>query len=116
MRSVVDALMGWRVQGLRQRERILPVGALVTVVGELAHADAPGSYSSFGGPGLKGCVRSGEGRMLVLQACVAVQAFSSCAPPLCVFLRRPPLLQEHASSHAFFSAALRAAGKDVNLT
>ena len=55
--------MGWRVLGLRHRERILPVGALVTVIGELAQSDAGGG----GGPAFEGCVPSGKGRVLVLQ-------------------------------------------------
>lgn len=65
-RRALDALMGWRVLGLRQRERILPVGALVTVIGELAQSDAPGSGAAVG-PAFKGCMTSGKGRVLVLQ-------------------------------------------------
>ena len=59
-KRAMDVLVGWRVLGLRQRERILPVGAFVTVIGELAHSESLGLA-------FEGCVPSGDGRVLVLQ-------------------------------------------------
>ncbi|CAL8467759.1 g7297 [Coccomyxa elongata] len=36
----LDQLMGWRVLGQRHKERILPVGATITAIGELAASSA----------------------------------------------------------------------------
>lgn len=36
----LDQLMGWRVLGQRHKERILPVGATITAIGELAVSSA----------------------------------------------------------------------------
>lgn len=57
----VDHLMGWRVLGQRHKEHILPVGATITAVGELAHSSADGSAC-------KGAIPfGGAGSVLVLQ-------------------------------------------------
>lgn len=75
-KRAMDAITGWRVLGLRHREHILPVGALVTAVGELAASD--GSAGGGGGgtsvaPACKGCVPCGNGRVLVLRVRLTCQ-------------------------------------------
>lgn len=57
----IDHLMGWRVLGQRHKERILPVGATITAIGELAHSSADVSHC-------KGAICGGpSGSVLVLQ-------------------------------------------------
>lgn len=57
----VDHLLGWKVLGARRVERVLPVGSVVTAVGEVARLQ--------GGPGEAwgGALRSG-GQVVVLRA------------------------------------------------
>lgn len=64
-RRAVDHLLGWKVLGMRRVERVLPVGAVVTAVGEAVQSPtgSPGSSS------WSGTLRAGkEGGQVVLRA------------------------------------------------
>ncbi len=63
--------MGWRVLGQRHKERILPVGATITAIGELAHSSADVSSC-------KGAICGGpSGSVLVLQVSRCYQTIVS---------------------------------------
>ncbi len=67
----IDHLMGWRVLGQRHKEHILPVGATITAIGELAASSADGAAC-------KGAIPLGSGgSVLVLQ----VSARKAPPPP-----------------------------------
>ena len=60
-RKAMDNLLGWRVLGLRRTERILPVGATLAAVGEVARAvDAAAAATP-------GALHTGSGEVLVLR-------------------------------------------------
>lgn len=71
IRQGLDHLIGWRTLGVRHRERILPVGATITAIGELVHACAsPGN--SF-----KETVNGPNGTVLVLQVQTSISQMRS---------------------------------------
>ena len=60
-RKAMDNLLGWRVLGLRRTERILPVGATLAAVGEVARAvDAAAAA-------MPSTLHTGGGEVLVLR-------------------------------------------------
>jgi hypothetical protein len=63
----IDHLMGWRMLGLAQKERILPVGVTITAIGELVQCCAEPSNN------VKGAIGGQNGTVLVLQV-------ASCMP------------------------------------